>query len=106
VSHRLLIPGMITFGLRIFGLQFQCLILPLLIVAPCLLMPLYSRWVFLVFLFVVVAHLGTSVFGCRSNNKFNNRCWGQCWFVICKHNGSACLSVCHKEEEIMSTIMV
>ncbi len=61
MSHPLLIPGMITFGLHIFGLQFQCLILPLLIVAPCLLMPLYSRWVFLVFLFVVVAHLCTSV---------------------------------------------
>ncbi len=61
MTHPLLIPVLITFGLHIFGLKFQCLILPLLIVAPCLLMPLYSRWAFLVFSVVVVAHLCTSV---------------------------------------------
>jgi hypothetical protein len=61
LTHPLLIPALITFGLHIFGLQFQCLILPPLIVAPCLLMPLDSTWVFLVFVIVVVAHLCTSV---------------------------------------------
>ncbi len=61
LTHPLLIPVLITFGLQIFGLQFLCLILPLLIVAPCSLMPLYKMWTFLVFVVVVVAHLCTSV---------------------------------------------